>query len=170
MYLLKLIQTVKVPCRSFHRPTPKKSYFSWFKIWWDKYYSPRQADGSFNHWKAHKIGIANALLCVWCYEFYSQRNKYLAGEETYADLYWVKHQIDLGFRVTTKDTDSEIINDNSARSVITRSMFANNENTGETSADIVTNKDTMGDSVIALVTVTNEEIIANKESETVDEM
>ena len=102
MNFLKIIQIVKVPYRSYHRP--EKSKTSWIKPWWDRYFNPKNPDGSFSHLKAHKLAALVALVNIWGYEMYTQKNKYFAGEKTHADTYWEKYQIDLGFRSTTKDT------------------------------------------------------------------
>ena len=97
--------------RSYHRPAKKNSIISKFNSgveWgWNRWFNPRNPDGSVSHYRLHQLGALFFLVNFWTYHIYKEYNLYQAGEETIADKYWTSHGIDLGFRSITREDKEE---------------------------------------------------------------
>jgi len=104
MSVLKILNVVKIPARGINRrPDDRKPTL--LRWWWDRYFNPRHSDGRVKHLNALRLASYNTVIVLGIYETYSQNAKLKAGKETYADIWWVKYQKDLGFRsITLKET------------------------------------------------------------------
>jgi len=101
----KIMQLVKVPSRSYERPAGRKKH--WLRSWWDRNYNPMNPDGSVAGYRALKFFLAFTAVNLYSYQTLKQISLYNAGKETLADYYWTNHEVDLGFRSTTKDKTDE---------------------------------------------------------------